>query len=243
MRIALVDDSAEERGALRQMLEDRLSVHMPLLSKNSKDNIRAFSSGEDFLDVFSAKSFDLICLDIYMKELSGIDTAKKIRESDKDVPIVFITTSNDFASESYAVHASFYLLKPYTDSDVDRMLETVLPSIAASARVLELSDGTRIPVDSILYADSQGHYASFHLRGGREQRIRINHADLEKMLSPFDCFCSCSRGILVNFQYVEGFTSDQIILTEGLRIPVSRRRYAATKQEFADYTFRQLQQM
>lgn len=243
MRIALVDDSPQALGALRKMLENRIPLIISPALDQTGNEILTFSDGESLLERYAAGSYDLICLDIYMAGLSGIDTARRVREIDADVPIVFITTSNDFASESYAVHAAGYLLKPYTEKDVDRMLRSLAPAIISSVRTVNLSDGTRLPVDSIIYTDNHGHYATFHLRTGREHRLRLNYADLEMMLSPYSCFCSCYKGVLVNFQYVEGFTKDQIILRGGVCIPVSRRRYTAIKQEFADYTFRQLQQM
>lgn len=243
MRIALVDDSRQALDTLRQRLTERMVFLTSPALDQSDNEILTFTDGESLLKEFMPGSYDLICLDIYMENIGGIETARLIRERDEDVPIVFITTSNDFASESYAVHAAYYLLKPYTENDLDRMLMTVLPVIASSARILSLPDGTRIPVDSIIYADNQGHYATLHLRGNRQHRLRINHTDLEKLLSSYDCFCSCFKGVLVNFRYVEGFTKDQIILKGGSFIPVSRRRYAAIKQEFAEYTFRQLQRM
>lgn len=243
MRIALVDDSQAALSSLRMMLEDRLGFLASPALDQAGNEILAFSDGESFLKQYAAGSYDLICLDIYMQGLTGIEVAARVRETDTAVSIVFITTSNDFASESYAVHAAYYLLKPYTAHDVDRMLEAVAPSVISSSRVLSLSDGTRIPVDGILYAENQGHYATLHLRGDRQHRLRMNHSDLEKLLVPYGCFCSCYKGILVNFQYVDGFTKDQIILKGGSCIPVSRRRYAAIKQEFADYTFSRLQKM
>lgn len=243
MRIALVDDSPEALEELRKMLEDRLVLLTSPALDQSKNEILTFPDGETLISRFAAGSYDFVCLDIYMKDLSGIDTARKIRETDGNVPIVFISSSNDFASESYSVHAAYYLLKPYSKADVEKMLRAVVPAIVSSFRVLTLADGTHIPVDSIIYADSAGHYATLHLRGKREHRMRINYADLEKLLAPYHCFSNCYKGILVNFQYVDGFTKDQVILQGAPCLPVSRRRYAAIKQEFADYTFRQLQQM
>ena len=75
--------------------------------------ISAFPSGEAFLASYRPGLFDLIILDIFMKEITGMDTARKIRESDQTVRIVFSTSSNDFASESYEVNACYYLKKPY----------------------------------------------------------------------------------------------------------------------------------
>ncbi len=71
-----------------------------------------FSSGEDFLGAFTPGKYDLIFLDIYMDGITGMETAKRIRQTDHDCRIIFITISPEFAVESYNVNASFYLLKP-----------------------------------------------------------------------------------------------------------------------------------
>lgn len=102
MRIALVDDCPNDLSIMHQFLAEAL---------DTDSVITEFHNGEDFLQHWSADTFDLIVLDIYMEQLTGIEIARVIRETDPNVCLVFATTSNEFASESYEVNACYYSLQ------------------------------------------------------------------------------------------------------------------------------------
>lgn len=104
MRIALVDDDANAQAVLLHLLTEQIG---------STHEITCFSGGEAFLEAWSAGRYELVILDIFMGSLSGMDVARRIRRTDGDVRLVFATSSNEFASESYEVNASFYLRKPF----------------------------------------------------------------------------------------------------------------------------------
>ena len=97
MRVAFIDDDPNELKILHPYFND--------LTDPSTISIDDFSSEEEFLSRFTAGLYDLVILDIYMGDLTGVDVARKIRETDHNVRLVFCTTSNDFASESYEVAA------------------------------------------------------------------------------------------------------------------------------------------
>lgn len=104
MRIAIVDDDIQMCEQLRTLLNEFLG---------DSSEISDYRSGEEFLNAWETADFDLIILDIFMDKLTGVDVARKIRERDSNVKIVFSTTSNEFASESYEVNACYYLRKPF----------------------------------------------------------------------------------------------------------------------------------
>lgn len=114
MNIAIVDDEAETRAFLRQSLSELLAA---------KAEISCFSDGEAFLAAFAPGRFDLVLLDIFMGSLTGMDVARTIRTRDRVVKIVFATSSNEFASESYEVGACYYLRKPITKPQLSAMLD------------------------------------------------------------------------------------------------------------------------
>lgn len=97
MRVAFIDDDPNELKILHTYFND--------LTDPSTISIDDFSSGEEFLSRFTAGLYDLVTLDIFTGDLTGVDVARKIRETDHNVRLVFCTTSNDFASESYEVAA------------------------------------------------------------------------------------------------------------------------------------------
>lgn len=120
LRIAITDDLNSER----EKLSSAIIAPFSKVGLNV-GNIDEYTSGEELLRQFSAGRYDLIFLDIYMGGMSGVETAKRIRVLDKNVMLVFVTTSNEFASESYAVKANFYLLKPVRAESIRQLAETV----------------------------------------------------------------------------------------------------------------------
>ena len=114
MRIAIVDDDTQMCEQLRTLLNEFLG---------DSSEISDYRSGEEFLSAWETADFDLIILDIFMDKLTGVDVARKIRKRDSNVKIVFSTTSNEFASESYEVNACYYLRKPFGRDKVKVMLD------------------------------------------------------------------------------------------------------------------------
>ena len=123
MRIGIVDDSAEDRKLVRMEMERCLES-----SGMEPAEYNEYDSADAFLSTFEAGMFDLIFLDICMDGASGIDAGLGIRKTDRNVRIVFITSSNDYAAESYQVKAAHYLLKPHTFAQFHEMFLELLPA-------------------------------------------------------------------------------------------------------------------
>ena len=145
MRIALVDDCPNDLSIMHQFLAEAL---------DTDSVITEFHNGEDFLQHWSADTFDLIVLDIYMEQLTGIEIARVIRETDPNVCLVFATTSNEFASESYEVNACYYLCKPFLKQQVLAMLDRIGQQNLEVSRTVLLPNGEKVLLRSIIYADA-----------------------------------------------------------------------------------------
>ena len=109
IRIAICDDLYNERNMIQSLLTSIQNEEQKL-----EFNITQYEEGEALLMDMeeNLSEFDLVILDIYMDGINGMETARKIRENDINIPIVFLTASPDFALESYDVNAFGYLLKP-----------------------------------------------------------------------------------------------------------------------------------
>lgn len=120
MRIAIVDDIGSEREALSMRLTlqlNRLALHA---------DISGFESGRDFLSAAKEEPFDLVFLDIYMDGENGVDTAKELRLFDQDCLLVFTTTSTDHALDGFRVRAFQYLVKPYSDRELEVLFDELM---------------------------------------------------------------------------------------------------------------------
>ena len=121
MNIAICDDEQVFINNLKTSL-DKVSFKFDI-----NLNIDIFHSGEEFIENFTRKSkqYDLIFLDILMKKLNGIETAREIRTLDTDVPIVFLTSTSEFAILGYEVQALNYLLKPINYEKLEKIFSTI----------------------------------------------------------------------------------------------------------------------
>lgn len=230
MRIAVIDDSFVDQSFLMNVLPSCFQeLGFPIMK------LDAFPSGKEFLKTFQADCYDILFMDIYMSGMTGIETAQQIRKLDNTVKIIFITSSNAFAAESYAVRADFYLLKPYTREQLLHMLSSIQLSLYEKNRSLLLEDGQTLLLHSILYTSYHGHYETIFLQDGTSLRLRTSHTNFCELLAPFSFFVSCNKGMLVNMEMVEELTPDCFILTNRERIPVSRRRYPDIQKTYTNY--------
>ncbi len=230
MRIALVDDTAEELKILLEIINKELP-HATVFT---------FPSGESFLETWDNTSYDLILLDIYMPGMHGVDVARKIRETDDDVRIVFCTTSNEFASESYEVGANYYLQKPVSTTSFQRMLQMIRLEDYEENRFITLPDGQKIVLRNITYTEYYNHSIIIHSKKRADLQTRMSQMEWETLLSEYDFLCSCSKGIVVNFYEVDKVADCMFLLHNGDAVPISRRKTKEMAESYAHFRFEQM---
>lgn len=230
MRIALVDDTPEELEILTCIINNELP----------HANVFTFPSGESFLKAWPDNSYDLILLDIYMEGMLGIDVARKIRETDDDVRIVFCTTSNEFASESYEVGANYYLQKPVSATSFQRMLKMIRLDHYEENRFITLPDGQKIVLRNITYTEYYNHSIIIHSKKRADLQTRMSQTEWETLLAEHNFLCSCSKGIVVNFYEVDRVENGMFLLHNGESVPISRRKTKEMTEAFAHFRFEQM---
>jgi len=230
MKVALVDDTSEEL----QILSEIINKELP----DSK--VFTFPNGESFLRDWENNSYDMILLDIYMEELHGIDVARKVRETDEDVRIVFCTTSNEFASKSYEVGANYYLQKPVSTSSFQRMLKVIRLADYELNQFITLPDGQKIVLRNITYTEYYNHTIIIHSKKRADLQTRMSQTEWESLLSSYKFLYGCSKGIVVNFHEVERTEDGIFILHNGASVPISRRKTKDTLEAFAQFRFEKM---
>ena len=230
MRVALVDDTPEEL----QILSDIINKELP------EANIFTYPNSESFLGEWENNSYDLILLDIYMEEFHGIDVARKVRETDEDVRIVFCTTSNEFASESYEVGANYYLQKPVSVASVQRMLKVIRLADYELNQFITLPDGQKIVLRNITYTEYYNHTIIIHSKKRADLQTRMSQTEWEALLSEHKFLYSCSKGIVVNFHEVLKNEDGMFLLHDGTAVPISRRKTKDTLKAYAEFRFEKM---
>ena len=179
-------------------------------------------------------------IDIYMGGMSGVETAKRIRALDKNVMLVFVTTSNEFASESYAVKANFYLLKPVRAESVRQLAETVAQQLKNTGSAAALPDGTVIPLASLVYTSCSGHYVNVFLVGNEPLKIRTTHKIMEESLSKYEGVISCNKGVLVSLANVARIDGENFLMINGDTVPISRRKMTQIKNDYTRFVLNRI---
>lgn len=218
MRAAIIDDMEpcreELRVCLHRYLKERYAGETP--------NLVEFSSGEDFLCRFQPEAWDVIFIDQYMEGLSGIDTAKKIREKDALVALVFVTTSRDHAIESYGVRACGYLVKPYEYGDFEKTMELAGVEKIRSARFIQV-ECEKVLLREILWCDKDEHYTQIHTDRRGVLRFRLSFGELTGLLAPYPQFLACYKGCIVNAERVKCIDALSFVLDNGASVPFAQR--------------------
>lgn len=236
MHIAILDDVAEDRAALRNLVQRFLDEHA--LSAQ----IQEYETGEDVLKECAVKRFDIMFLDIFMNGKNGMEIAKQIRQNDKECILIFTTTSPDFAIEGYQVKASDYLLKPISYEKIHATLSNLSLEKCQAKSYIEIKEGrvmVKVPLRSILFTDYYNHYIQIHT-AKHVYRTYLSFAEFEKMLEGYPQFISCYRNIMVNLDYVDSVDSKDFLLKDGCHIPIAKPRRQEIRQIFADYLFKKI---
>lgn len=236
MRIAIVDDIAQERALLCERLEEALTKH------GVKAELVEFENGEAFLQASSQQPFAVVFLDIFMGGANGVEIAKKLRESDKDCMIAFSTTSTDYALEGFRVRAIQYLVKPYAQKDIDDLLDEILPRLPKpdDSVSLRVNGGdVQLCLKDMVYAEHFSHLIHVVTSFGRTLVTRQSLAAFMEPLKEDGRFFQCSRGVVVNMEHALDFDGTVFVLDNGDSIQVSREQRKAAQQAFMDFLFHQ----
>ena len=235
MNIAICDDLEVDRKILIDMLNRYFTEH------NSLVNITTYSSGEDLISDFKHQNFDLIFLDIYMSKLNGIDTAKEIRKKDDNNILVFMTTSTDFALDAYDLDALQYLIKPIIYDKIKKILDKCLKQFATNMRFIKiLEDGypIKILLNDIYYIDVYDKNCFIHLK----DKVIKTYTSLTNLLNLLEnsSFLKCHRSYIVNMLYINEMLSNDFILKNGEKIPITKNDKLNLKQTYLDFVFHQM---
>ena len=235
MRVAIIDDRSDDRGQLSQELDSVLRE-----KGYEVEAIDTYPGGEEFLRAFEPSKYDLLFFDIYMDGMSGIEAAAEVRKADRKVRLVFVTTSNDFAAESYSLRADYYLLKPFVHEDIVKAVNIIDLADYERQRVVRLPDDSTCLLHDIIYTEYYNHKIILRLKNGRKKKLRASQSKIESILCANEPFVTCTKGVIVNLEYVQRIEDGTIFLMEDHQVPVSRRRMAEIRKSHADYMFRQV---
>ena len=157
-----------------------------------------------------------------MKNMNGMETARRLREMKRKGPIVFLTASPDFAIESYEVQASGYLLKPYDAEKIKELAARLLKDDSKRRIAVKSKRQYRyLYIDDIMYIDSDRHMVTLHMKDGTEINTQEKLGDLKERIGDHR-FLHCHQSYLVNMDYIRD-AQDDFILADDTTVPIRVR--------------------
>ena len=178
MKIAVCDDDGRDLLQIAFLLESYRNDRKAELTYVS------FQNATELLDSIDSRDYDLPLLDVLMSSVNGIQAAREIREQNRHVEIVFLTSSPEYAVESYSVRAHYYLLKPASEEKLIPILDRLLDDFKKPEDALRIKTHS-----SVTYTDKAGERTKKQamLAGGAGEAMLASYSyfDIESLLS--DC--------------------------------------------------------
>lgn len=218
-RVAICDDSAVDAQFVQEVLTAWAE------QRQIEVRCEVFTSAESFLFRYGEdKAFDVLLLDIEMGAIDGVTMAKRVRQDNEVVQIVFITGYSDYIAEGYEVAALHYLMKPVNRVKLFTVLDRALEKRKQEERCLNLElsgEMVRILFYEIRYLDVRQNYVTVHAKA--EYTIKRSLGEFEKELD--DRFCRVGRSMIVNLKYIRRVTKTDVYLSDGTVLPLPRGAY------------------
>lgn len=236
IKIAFCDDEMEVLHQMNELL-DRYQVE-----RNEDITYAAFQSPFELLtEIEKGIRPDILFLDVVMPGQNGMDVAKEIRQYDTNMKIIFLTSSPEFAVESYTVGAYFYQLKPIWEESFFRLMDAVLAECEKKKKnslILRSKDGiTRIDLQQLEYCEVLGRKLLFHLEDGAVLESAGSLDDLAGQLMQYSNFFRPHRSFLVNMEYIQNISSRSIKMVNDAVIPIPHGKCSEIKNTYMEYAF------
>lgn len=234
LRIAVCDDNEEFLQDVVAMIE-RWSAESGI-----SVDINSFQDGDALLTYTETHRMDIILLDIIMPLLNGMETAKELRRKDTAICIIFLTSSPEFALESYEVKAKGYLIKPVSYERLQELLDECTRGLKEEAKhlIVKTKYGyQKIYYHEVEYIEVQNKKVLFFLKNGKSIEIAGTFHYFESKLNNEEGFFKCHRSYMVYIPNVDHFNVSEIVTGSGYHVPIARGFGKAFKEAYFAYMF------
>ncbi|MDD4493475.1 MAG: LytTR family DNA-binding domain-containing protein [Eubacteriales bacterium] len=234
LKIAICDDDIHELSCISKLLNK--------YRDEKKESLKygVFSNSIELLETIKGGMYDILLLDVIMPEINGIQAAYEIRSYDKDIKIIFLTSSPEFAVESYAVDATYYLLKPCTAEKLFPLLDKVVSDARRAEDSLHIKTAAgamRIQFSKLEFIEVISKKLFFHLTDSSVKEISGSLANYEGRLLCREEFVKVHRSYIVNMEWIMQLGAKEFTTFSGQIIPISRLLYAQVRKAYMEHLF------
>ena len=228
MKIAICDDDRNELFRILSILADYQ------LERNMEFSYKPFESSVELSAEASHERYDIYLLDIVMPGLDGMELAREIRNYDKAADIIFLTSSSEFAVESYQVKASNYLMKPLQKDRVFEALDDIMRTRIEdrdSCIVLRSNIGVhKVRLSEIVYVEALNRKVIYYLKNNSQITCAEKFAAVCNLLLQHQEFLLVHRSFVVNMNYIRSIDATDMCLANYSCIPLAQRRVPEIKR-------------
>ena len=239
MKIAICDDNELQLELTSDILKD-------IMAEDAVNyELSCFTSGRELLEsVRSSGRFDVYILDVYIPDMNGMEIATTLRMMKDTGYIIFLSSSLEYAVQSYDVDAFYYFLKPVDRDKFARVIRKITEKIHPEARDDELyintQDGVRtVPVMDIAYVTLENRRAKYVLKDGRfilGRTLRGKFCEETAKLRKYPVFMECGISMMVNASMIDLIDAESVLLSNGDLLYTSRNAAAALKRQVSQET-------
>lgn len=230
-RVVICDDEATSlqiNQILTEQVLDEAGIEYEIATFDDMRKMTAALSDEK-------AEYDVLLCDILAVGMNGIEAAKELRRLGEKLPIIFISSTAEFALEGYSVNALRYLQKPI---DIEKLREALMEAHQNSedgeALKFQVADRFyKISFSDIEYLESCGRDTDIVTKDERIS-VHMKFSDMEKKL-PADMFLRCHRSYIINLAQVKDLARYRFLTKNGVEIPVSQLQYNETKRRFVKF--------
>lgn len=240
LKVAFCDDDPVLMNEMKTLFDQYYGEN------NRKITCTVFHSSVELLvEIEKGTHFDILFLDIMMPGQDGMSAAREIRQYDHTVKIIFLTSSSEFAVESYMVDAFFYYVKPIEAEVFRRLMDSAVSECGREKQdslILRCKNGiTRIELKELVYCEVIGRTLVFHTENGINYESIGSLDELSGELARYGSFLRPHRSFLINMEYIRSISYKAIILDNQEKIPIPHGKCSEIKKLYLDYAFNRKQ--
>ena len=240
MKIAICDDEQ-----VFSQLYSEYAAEYASRKLDSSISLHIYNHAEDLLgDCSKAGGFDICILDVVMPDMNGIELGQKLREMDFDGKIIYLTSSAEYAIDSFKAKPINYLIKPVSkDAFIAALDEAVLASEARKEKSLVVKtqeNVKKLSLNSIMYAELNRRCISYHLSNGRitdSIQIRTTFAEAVQELLKDSRFVLCGSSMVVNLTHISSIESDALVFKDVFKAYPGKKACRDIRSVWYDFCF------